>query len=98
MRSLAADDVGIVNSQHTLDNAFEKQKTAVIAEFNVVALISDGWSNIRKEHLVDFIVSTPNLKNKPVFIKSISTGETQLTGDNVAKIIKEVIAVVVSIK
>ena len=42
----------------------------------------------RKEHLVNFIVSIPNLKN----IKSISTGETQLTGDNVAKIIKEVIA------
>ena len=46
----------------------------------------------RKEHLVNFIVSIPNLKNTPVFIKSISTGETQLTGDNVAKIIKEVIA------
>ena len=39
-------------------------------------------------------LSIPNLKNKPVFIKSISTGETQQTGDNVAKIIKEVIAMV----
>ena len=39
-------------------------------------------------------MSIPNLINKPLFIKSISTGETQLTGDNVAKIIKEAIAVV----
>ena len=80
-----------------LDNAFEKQKTVIgeyIAESNVVALISDECSNIRKEHLVNFIVSIPNLENKRVFIKSISTGETQLTGDNVAKIIKKVIAVV----
>ena len=37
-------------------------------------------------------MSIPNLKNKPIYIKSISTEETQLTGDNVAKIIKEVIA------
>ena len=32
-----------------------------------------------------------NLKNKPVFIKSVSTGEIQLTGHNIANIIKEVI-------
>ena len=39
-------------------------------------------------------MSIPNLKNKPVFIKSISTGRSPaITGDNVAKIIKEVIAV-----
>ena len=46
-----------------LDNAFEKQKTVIgeyIAESNVVALISGGCSNIRKEHLVNFIVSIPN--------------------------------------
>ena len=31
------------------------------------------------------------LKNKPVFIKSVSTGEIQLTGHNIVNIIKEVI-------
>ena len=78
-----------------LDNAFEKQKTVIgkcIAESNVVALISDGWTNLRKEHLVNFVVTISNLKNKPVFIKSASTGEIQLTGHSIANIIKEVIA------
>ena len=80
-----------------LDSAFEKQKTIIgeyIAESNAVALISDGWTNIRKEQLVNFAASIPNLKNKPVFTKSVSTGEIQLTGDNNAKIIKEVITLV----
>ena len=42
-----------------LDIAFEKQKTVIgecIAESNVAALISDGWTNLRKEHLVIFVV------------------------------------------
>ena len=38
-----------------------------------------------------YVVTISNLKNKPVFIKSVSTGEIQLTGHNIANIIKEVI-------
>ena len=52
---------------------FEKQRTIIgeytcIAESNVVALLSDGWTNIWKEHFVNFIVSIPQTSRTGCFI------------------------------
>lgn len=45
-----------------------------------LAIMSDGWSNIRHESIVNFIVTTP----KPVFVESVETKEERHTGNLIA--------------
>lgn len=55
-----------------------------------VAIVSDGWTNLRGEGIVNFVVCTPD----PVFFKAIEPGENRETADYVAaemiKVIEEV--------
>ena len=53
-----------------------------------LALMCDGWTNIRNESIINFVITTP----KPVFYKSISTGTTSHTGEFMATTMLEVIS------
>ncbi|CAB5183110.1 unnamed protein product [Rhizophagus irregularis] len=48
-------------------------------------LLIDGWSNINKAPIVNYIITTP----KPIFYKSVYTKEEHHTGENIAKGIEE---------
>jgi hypothetical protein len=57
-----------------------KQSTALKAAINTfvteseyVSLVSDGWSNIRREHMVNYVLVTPN--HKPVLLGTEETKE-----------------------
>ena len=52
-------------------------------------LASDGWSNLRMEHLVNFIIMIPN--QKPFFFASLETKAQSQTGENVANSLLEVV-------
>jgi len=47
----------------------------------------DGWSNIRNESIINFVITTP----KPVFYKSLTTLTERHTGDYMAKVMIEII-------
>jgi hypothetical protein len=55
------------------------------------SLVTDGWSNVRNEHLVNFVVLIPN--SKPFFLKSVSTAGVNQTSkaiaDEIFKVIEE---------
>jgi hypothetical protein len=56
-------------------------------------IVSDGWSNIRNEHLINFVVTFPD-NSKPLFIKSIHVGEERQFSVNIAKYLEtEVLAI-----
>jgi Protein of unknown function (DUF 659) len=52
-------------------------------------LISDGWTNIRGEHIVNFLAKAPG--KKAVFYKSICTSGISQNAENVAQAICEII-------
>lgn len=53
-------------------------------------LISDGWTNVRKNHLVNFCVHVPNI-GKTFFYKSIDTSEITQDAQQVADQLLDVI-------
>ncbi|RQM30323.1 hypothetical protein B5M09_012767, partial [Aphanomyces astaci] len=44
-----------------------------------ISLVSDGWTSLRNEHMVNFVAVFPNKSVKPVFVSAISTVETSQT-------------------
>lgn len=65
-------------------------KTAVnevIVTVQSLALMCDGWSNVRNESIISFVVTTLN----PVFYKSIAPGSASHTGEFMANAMLEVI-------
>nr|CAI5846841.1 unnamed protein product [Callosobruchus analis] len=63
---------------------FVEQK---IAQADSVAIMCDGWSNIRNESIVDFILTTPT----PVLYKILATGKESQTAKYITEQIQEVI-------
>lgn len=47
-----------------------------------LTLTSDGWANVRGEHLVNFVVKAPG--HKPIFYKAIDTSGTPQTSEAIA--------------
>jgi hypothetical protein len=79
-------------SNTLLDNSYERymqQAMEMIQDSNMYSLATDGWSNIRNDHLVNFVVLIPN--KKPIFFKSIDTSAHSQTAEMVAADICEVI-------
>lgn len=76
---------------NTLLNAeYSRVNTSVneeIASAQSLGLMCDGWSNIRNESIINFVVTTP----KPVFYKSIASGSTSHTGEYMANAMLEII-------
>jgi hypothetical protein len=59
-----------------LNEHYEKVKSRVAVYSNnveFVALVSDGWSNIRGDSIINFVVTTP----QPIFLKA-----SNVTGDS----------------
>ncbi|CAB5384784.1 unnamed protein product [Rhizophagus irregularis] len=82
-----------IPSRHTLSgNLLNKEykdlKKLVRNVFNETpyfCITSDGWSNINKAPIVNYMITTP----KPIFYKSVYTKEEHHTGENIAKGIEE---------
>jgi hypothetical protein len=82
-----------IPSRHTLSgNLLNKEykdlKKLVRNVFNETpyfCITSDGWSNINKAPIVNYMITTP----KPIFYKSVYTKEEHHTGENIAKSIEE---------
>ena len=70
--------------------SLEKEIKGLIAEScGPIAIATDGWSNIRNEHLVNFVLVLPN--HSPILFKTIDTSGTSQTGEEIFRKIKEVI-------
>ena len=77
-------------SEPLLDSEYDKIKVetvATIAASDSIGLMCDGWSNIRNEPIINFIVSQP----KPIFWKSFHTDLQSHTGEYIATEILKVI-------
>ena len=58
-----------------------------VAESDAVAIMCDGWSNIRHEPMINFLLSVP----QSVFWKFIHTDMQSLTGEYIAEAVLGVI-------
>ncbi|CAI6369789.1 unnamed protein product [Macrosiphum euphorbiae] len=77
-------------SNKLLDDEFSKVKehtTICIADSDALGVMCDGWTNIRNESIINFVVTTP----KPIFYKSLPTGVDRHTGEHIAEQIISVI-------
>ncbi len=59
-----------------------------IAKQSEITIISDGWSNQKLQHIVNYVLV--NGKDPPMFHSSINTGKIPQTGENIAADIKRV--------
>ena len=77
-------------STHLLDEEFNRVQTKVkqtIDKADCISVISDGWSNVRGQGIINYIVTTP----QPVFYKSTDTKDNRHTGPYIADELKAVI-------
>lgn len=66
-------------SNSLLNKVFEKTEERVVSKVSAthsLALQCDGWSNIKGEGIINFILNTP----QPVFFKTVETKVTSQTG------------------
>lgn len=57
----------------------------ILEETNNFTLISDGWTNIKGHHLVNFVVHVTG--QSPMFFKCVDTTSLEMNSENIAKII-----------
>jgi len=77
-------------SNSLLDAEFERVRVDMfekLASTDAVAIMADGWSNIRNEPIINFVISMP----QPVFWQSIHTKLESHSGDYIANQVAEVI-------
>lgn len=93
--------IGLLRDGYEPPSAFRLRTSLLMSEYTNVmnctktkiksaeclALITDGWSNIRRECLMNFIVTTP----EPVFLKAVAPGKNRETGDFISTEIFKVI-------
>lgn len=60
-----------------------------LANSTYYSLVTDGWSNVRGEHIINFVVITHD--NPPFFYRSFSTVGISQTSEEIARVILEVI-------
>lgn len=66
-----------------LDDVYEEVKLQTdeqISKAKILCMVSDGWSNINRESVQNFIVCTP----KPIFFNATFSGEESHTGEWIA--------------
>lgn len=79
-----------VLSSHLLESEYlrvQGKVYEVIQKADCLAIISDGWSNVRGEATINCIISAP----KPVFVKSTDTKDEHHTKELIANEIKSVV-------
>lgn len=70
----------LLNQEHSkLRNMLEK----LLQTTSNLTLTSDGWSNIRGEHLVNFVIKA--LGHKPIFYKAINTSGKPQTSETISE-------------
>ncbi|KAL1268259.1 hypothetical protein QQF64_033622 [Cirrhinus molitorella] len=77
-------------STHLLDGEFNRMQAKVkqtIDKADCISVISDGWSNVREQGIINYIVTTP----QTVFYKSKETKDNRHTGSYIADELKAVI-------
>ena len=77
-------------SEHLLVSEHEKTREEMlikVAESDAVAIMCDGWSNIRHEPIINFLLSVP----QSVFWKSIHAEMQSHTGEYIAEAVSGVI-------
>lgn len=82
-----------IPSRHTLsgnllNKEYQDLKKVVRNVFNETpnfCITSDGWSNVNKSSVINYMITTP----KPIFYRSVYTKEEHHTGENIAKGIEE---------
>ncbi|KAJ4925101.1 hypothetical protein JOQ06_017838 [Pogonophryne albipinna] len=77
-------------STNLLDEEFNRVQTKVkqtIDKADCISVISDGWSNIWGQGMINYIVTTP----QPVFYKSVDTKDNRHTGQYIADELKVII-------
>lgn len=67
--------------------AVERNVNDMLNESKNLNLQLDGWSNIRNEGILNFLVTTP----KPVFVKFVNTKDNRHTGEYLANEIEKVL-------
>jgi hypothetical protein len=75
-----------------LDQQYQKYKTVldgILQSSESLTLISDGWTNVRGDHIVNFCISSPD--QKPFFYSSVNTSGISQDSPGVAKEILNVI-------
>ncbi|EGZ09858.1 hypothetical protein PHYSODRAFT_407546, partial [Phytophthora sojae] len=79
-------------SEWLLDRAFDEERKHVIAalkDIPLVALVSDGWSNLRRESLINFIIVAPGIR--PLLWTCRVTAEAVKSGTYMAQMIGDVV-------
>lgn len=70
-------------SKPLLESEYERVMESVQGKINealCLALLTDGWTNVRGEGIINFVITTP----QPVFYKSIETGENRHTAEYIS--------------
>ena len=71
-------------SNNLLNQEFEHLKLIVnsaLSESPTYCLISDGWSNVQKTSIINYMISAP----KPMFFKAVAFKEERHTAENIAE-------------
>lgn len=66
----------------------KKETVDKIAESKSFIVISDGWTNVNKQHIINFIVQIPS--KKPFFYKSVNTSHMTLNAETMKELIVDV--------
>ncbi|XP_016325015.1 uncharacterized protein LOC107675252 [Sinocyclocheilus anshuiensis] len=77
-------------STHLLDREFNRVQAKVkqtVDKADCISIISDGWSNVRGQGIIKYIVTSPQL----IFYKSTDTKDNRHTGSYIADELKAVI-------
>ena len=74
-------------------NERNKELEAFLAGAENLTIVSDGWSNIRRDHIVNYVIvrQKPNFTSTSYFYRSTCTNGTQQTAKNVFLDLKKVI-------
>jgi hypothetical protein len=75
---------GLLKQAHT---KLASEVDEILNNSKYISIVSDGWSNQRTEHMVNYVAVTPKLK--PILIDAVETGETSQTGEAIARGIEE---------
>ncbi|KAF1313817.1 Exocyst complex component 4, partial [Globisporangium splendens] len=75
-----------------LDSIYDREKAHAIeasTEATHLSIVTDGWSNINNESIINFVITKPHIR--PVFWKSISTHDAAHTSVFIARSISNAI-------
>ncbi|ETV65719.1 hypothetical protein H257_17606 [Aphanomyces astaci] len=83
-----------------LDRAHAQMENSMSAFMDnqpIASLVSDGWTSMRNDHMVNFVAVFPLKTARPVFVKAIATDDISQTGVNIAaELDRAIVAIEVS--